>query len=231
MGREQKRLHQTRRPVNQHVRVCFERCPLTTRHTAKRSDDRCGTESTRTRPHGSVTTPKLWRDCSPEAEEARSQPHSALRQERNMSGTATSQARATTTLEPTTSTRSARRERVVLVKQPADQAQHVECRARKGTWSIVQRKTRGSARERERRTREATPESGRRWREYKNQKSKANCTQKSKANCRQTSTCRNTERANPTAGTSTCRRTERAHPTAGTTRRRGGVFSQGFWKT
>ena len=29
-------LHQTRRPVNQYVRVCAERCPLTTRHTAKR---------------------------------------------------------------------------------------------------------------------------------------------------------------------------------------------------
>ena len=38
---EQRRLHQTRRPVNQSVRVCVETCPLTTRHTAKRSGDSC----------------------------------------------------------------------------------------------------------------------------------------------------------------------------------------------
>ena len=36
-GREQRRLHKTRRRVNHHVHICFERCPLTTRNTAKRS--------------------------------------------------------------------------------------------------------------------------------------------------------------------------------------------------
>ena len=40
-GREQRRLHQTRRPVNQHVRVCVKRCALTTRHIAKRCGDNC----------------------------------------------------------------------------------------------------------------------------------------------------------------------------------------------
>ena len=38
---EQRRVHQTRRPVNQYVRVCVERCPMTTRHTAKHSGDSC----------------------------------------------------------------------------------------------------------------------------------------------------------------------------------------------
>ena len=36
-GREQRRLHKTRRRDNHYVHICFERCPLTTRHTAKRS--------------------------------------------------------------------------------------------------------------------------------------------------------------------------------------------------
>ena len=36
-GREQRRLHKTRSRVNHYVRICLERCPLTTRHTAKRS--------------------------------------------------------------------------------------------------------------------------------------------------------------------------------------------------
>ena len=36
------RLHQTCRPVNQFEHVCVEKCPLTTRHTAKRSGDSCG---------------------------------------------------------------------------------------------------------------------------------------------------------------------------------------------
>ena len=38
---EQIRVHQTRRAVNQYVRVCAEECPLTTRHTATRSGDSC----------------------------------------------------------------------------------------------------------------------------------------------------------------------------------------------
>ena len=36
------RLHQTCRLVNQFEHVCVEECPLTTRHTAKRSGDSCG---------------------------------------------------------------------------------------------------------------------------------------------------------------------------------------------
>ena len=36
------RLHQTCRPVDQFEHVCVEECPLTTRHTAKRSGDSCG---------------------------------------------------------------------------------------------------------------------------------------------------------------------------------------------
>ena len=36
------KLHQTCGPVNQQRHVCVERCPLTTRHTAKRSGDNCG---------------------------------------------------------------------------------------------------------------------------------------------------------------------------------------------
>ena len=85
--------------------------------------------------HAAHAAPRLWRDCSTEAEadrEARSQPHCGPRQKRTVSGIPTSQTRATTTaLEPTTSTLGARMGRVVLVKQPADQAQHVEWRARK----------------------------------------------------------------------------------------------------
>ena len=61
--------------------------------------------------------------------EARLQPHSGPRQERTMSGKATSQASATTTaLDPTISTLIARRGIVVLAKQPAD---HGQWRARK----------------------------------------------------------------------------------------------------
>ena len=36
------RLHQTCRPDDQFEHVCVEECPLTTRHTAKRSGDSCG---------------------------------------------------------------------------------------------------------------------------------------------------------------------------------------------
>ena len=53
------RLPQMRRLVNQCRRVCAERCPLTMRHVATRSGHSCGSESTRTRPHGSVTTPSF----------------------------------------------------------------------------------------------------------------------------------------------------------------------------
>ena len=51
------RLHQTRRQVSQCRRVCVARCPLTMRHVATLTRDSCGSESTWTGPHGSVTTP------------------------------------------------------------------------------------------------------------------------------------------------------------------------------
>ena len=64
--------------------------------------------------------------------EARSQLHCGPRQKRTVSGKPTSQTGATATaLEPTTSTLKAQKGRVVPVKQPADQAQHAEQRARK----------------------------------------------------------------------------------------------------
>ena len=53
------RLHETRRPVHQCRRVCVERCPLTMRHEATRRGESCGSESTRTRPHGSVAAPSF----------------------------------------------------------------------------------------------------------------------------------------------------------------------------
>ena len=43
------RLHQTCRPINQYTHVCVEKCPLTTRHTARRSRDSCGMSDDRTR--------------------------------------------------------------------------------------------------------------------------------------------------------------------------------------
>ena len=43
------RLHQTCRPVNEYTHVCVEKCPLTARHTARRSGDSCGMSDDRTR--------------------------------------------------------------------------------------------------------------------------------------------------------------------------------------
>ena len=142
MGREQRRLHHTRRPDNQCVRFSVQRCPLPTWHRAM-----CRGDSCQARAH-----------CSPEAEEdheARSQPHSGPRQERTMGGIATSQTRETVA---------------------ADHEQHVEQRVRK---------TRGSARGRERRSRQALPESGGESRRTNSrQQSTANCRQKSRPNGR-----------------------------------------------
>ena len=135
--------------VNQHVRVCVERCPLTTRYVATRSGDSFGRARglTQTLNESRVlrrdlsrveVTRQLRRDVHPETEadhEARSQPHSSPQKERTMSGIATSQVRATTTaLETTTSTRSARRRKVVLVKQLADHVQHEEWRSEEHIW-------------------------------------------------------------------------------------------------
>ena len=58
-GESKQKLHQSRRAANQHEGVCVDRCPLTSRHTAKRSGDSCGSESTRTMPHVSVTKPSF----------------------------------------------------------------------------------------------------------------------------------------------------------------------------
>ena len=58
---EQRRLHHTRRPVNQYCRVCVERCPLTTRHTAKCGRRQLPSESARTRPRDETT--QLW-ECT-----------------------------------------------------------------------------------------------------------------------------------------------------------------------
>ena len=112
---------------HQNVRVCVERCPLTTRHAAKRSGDSCQARA-------------LGRDLSSRDDTtalaglqrgSRSGPRSAIaaslcpspRVDHEWHSDVTSQIAA---LEPTTSTRSARRGSVVLVWQPADHAQHVE---------------------------------------------------------------------------------------------------------
>ena len=59
---------------------------------------------------------------------ARSQPHSGPRQERTMRGHSGDKPERQPQLwnQPTTSTRSVQRERVVLLKQPTFHAQHVK---------------------------------------------------------------------------------------------------------
>ena len=87
--KEQRRLHQTRRLVNQYVRVCVEMCPLPTRHTAKRSGDSCEARARLDETSRVQMTPQLWRDCSPEAEaenEARSHPHAGPQREQTTAG-------------------------------------------------------------------------------------------------------------------------------------------------
>ena len=86
---EQRGLLQTRRLVNQYVRVCVEMCPLPTRHTAKRSGDSCEARERLDETSRVEMTPQLWRDCSPEAEaenEARSYPHAGPQRERTTAG-------------------------------------------------------------------------------------------------------------------------------------------------
>ena len=64
-ARETTRTGSTRhadRSINQFEHLCVERCPLTTRHTARRSGDSCGNEC---RTHSQT---ELRRDYSPEAE-------------------------------------------------------------------------------------------------------------------------------------------------------------------
>ena len=61
------RLHQTCRQVNQFEHVCVEKCPLTTRHTAKRSGDSCGGGRPSRKPdHGKTQRRKLRERLSPE---------------------------------------------------------------------------------------------------------------------------------------------------------------------
>ena len=72
-----RRLHQTCGPVNQCEHVC-EKCPLTMRHTAKRSGEL----------RRVVTTELRW-ECTPEAEaehRAPSHPHSSPQLERTREG-------------------------------------------------------------------------------------------------------------------------------------------------
>ena len=121
-----------RRLVNQFVRVFVERCPLTSRHTAQSHRRQLPSGSSRTRPLKSRGDLHSFGGiCSPEAEadhEARSQPHSGLRQD----PTTTSQAKATTTALETNDFHAQRAEPVK--KQ----------RTTRSTWSSVRRKTRDS---------------------------------------------------------------------------------------
>ena len=97
-GKNKQILRQTRRQINQYVRLCVERCPLTARQTTKPSGNNCGSESARTRLVGDNgagnqhrTTPSLdWMATwKPRDNVSRSQLHSNHRKERTMSGIAT----------------------------------------------------------------------------------------------------------------------------------------------
>ena len=59
-GAEERPHQQHKAPPGQSCRrVCVERCPLIMRHVPTRSGDSCGSESTRARPHGSITIPSF----------------------------------------------------------------------------------------------------------------------------------------------------------------------------